>query len=380
MISGLGQPSDVWRSAACQWLTFTAHPAFNSIRYKGRFVHVLVTGGAGYIGSHTAVQLLTSGIDVTVLDNFSNSSPAVLQQVQALGQRRLHLVHGDVRDAGTLDAIFAAPTPIDAVMHFAGLKAAGESVGIPLAYYDNNVTGTLQLLKAMQRAHVHTLIFSSTAAIYGNPAPEQLPLAETTPCSPTGSPYAASKWMAEHCLADLHGTHPHWRIARLRYFNAVGAHPSGRMGEHPQGVPNNLMPFINQVACGSSPTLPIFGDDYPTPDGTGVRDYVHVMDLADGHVATLHYLMRQNVGELLTLNLGSGQGHSVLELVRAFEAASGRTIARHAAPRRQGDVPTNYANTSLAQQLLGWHARRGLAEMCLDAWRWQISEQRAAIA
>jgi len=336
-------------------------------------MHVLVTGGAGYIGSHTSLHLLESGADVTVIDNFCNSSPEALRRVQELAGRKLRSVAGDVRDAAALDAVFSGPAPIDAVLHFAGLKAVGESVAAPVRYYDNNLGGTLSLIQAMQRAQVHTLVFSSTATVYGDPVPEHLPLTETAPCGYTHSPYATSKWMVERCLADLHAAQPHWRIARLRYFNPVGAHPSGRIGENPRGIPNNLMPFVSQVACGARPMLSIFGGDYPTHDGTGVRDYIHVTDLAAGHAATLQYLARTNSGELLTLNLGTGQSHSVLDVVRAFEAASGRAVPYQIAARRAGDVPAYYADATLAKKLLAWQTTRTLQDMCADTWRWQLA-------
>lgn len=338
-------------------------------------MHVLVTGGAGYIGSHTCLCLLENGRDVTVIDNFCNSSPEALRRVQELSGRSLRTIEADVRDAKALDAAFSGPS-IDAVIHFAGLKAVGESVAAPLLYYDNNVKGTLTLLQAMQRADVSTFVFSSTATVYGNPAPEDLPLKESAPCGHTHSPYATSKWMIERSLADLHAAHPQWQIARLRYFNPVGAHPSGRIGENPNGTPNNLMPFISQVACGARPMLSVYGNDYPTPDGTGVRDYLHVMDLAEGHVATLDYLANQKEGTLLTLNLGTGQGHSVLDVVNAFEAASGQAIPYTVVERRPGDVPAYYADATQAQKLLQWKATRTLRDMCADTWRWQSANPK----
>ncbi len=342
---------------------------------KNKTMHVLVTGGAGYIGSHTCLSLQQAGIEVTALDNFCNSSPEALRRVQELSGRPLRVVEGDVRDSATVEKVFAGHR-IDAVVHFAGLKAVGESVAAPMLYYNNNVVGTFTLLQAMQRSGVSTFVFSSTATVYGDPAPEDLPLKETSPCGQTHSPYATSKWMVERCLADLFHAHPSWRIARLRYFNPVGAHPSGRIGENPSGTPNNLMPFISQVACGARPQLSIFGDDYPTHDGTGVRDYIHVMDLAEGHAATLKYLAGQPNGQLLTLNLGTGHGHSVLDVVKAFETASGQAIPYQIAPRRPGDVPAYYADATQAQTLLGWHASRTLHDMCADAWRWQAANPR----
>lgn len=338
-------------------------------------MHVLVTGGAGYIGSHTCLSLLQEGFNVSVIDNFCNSSPEALRRVQELAGRSLNLIEGDVRDTATLDAAFAGPG-VDAVIHFAGLKAVGESVAEPMLYYDNNVAGTFNLLQAMQRAQVSTVVFSSSATVYGDPVPEDLPLKETSPCGLTHSPYATSKWMVERCLADLHKALPQWRIARLRYFNPVGAHPSGRIGENPSGTPNNLMPFISQVACGSRPKLSIFGGDYPTHDGTGVRDYIHVMDLAEGHVATLKHLASNPGGELLTLNLGTGQGCSVLDVVKSFEAASGQAIPYQIVARRPGDVPAYYADPSQAQEVLHWRATRTLHDMCADTWRWQAANPR----
>lgn len=333
-------------------------------------MHALITGGAGYIGSHTCLCLMESGCNVTVVDNFCNSFPESLRRVQELTGRSIQIVEADIRDAAALDKLFLK-SKIDAVIHFAGLKAVGESVADPLLYYENNVAGTLTLLQAMQRAGMGTLVFSSSATVYGDPAPEDLPLKETSPCGQTHSPYAASKWMVERCLADLQAADPRWKIARLRYFNPVGAHPSGRIGENPSGIPNNLMPFISQVACGARPVLSIFGNDYPTHDGTGVRDYLHVMDLAEGHMATLQYLARQPEGTLLTLNLGTGQGYSVLDVVKAFEAASGQAIPYQIAARRPGDVPAYFADVSKARELLHWQAARSLHDMCADTWQWQ---------
>jgi len=328
-------------------------------------VMILITGGTGYIGSHACVALMQAGRTVVILDNFSNSQPDVLDRLAQLCSRRPLFIEGDVRDLGLLDRIFAEH-PISGVMHFAGLKAVGESVAQPLAYYDNNVNGTLQLLAAMQRAQVRLLVFSSSATVYGDPA--RVPIPEDAPRSAT-NPYGRSKLMIEDMLADLHVAEPGWRIARLRYFNPVGAHESGLIGESPQGTPNNLMPYIAQVATGLRPSLNVWGGDWPTPDGTGVRDYIHVMDLAEGHVAALDYLERQ--GGLLTVNLGTGRGYSVLEMAQAFEQASGRPVPCQIAPRRPGDIAQCWADTGLAKQLLGWEARRDLAQMCADAWRWQ---------
>ncbi|QEL66275.1 UDP-glucose 4-epimerase [Oryzomicrobium terrae] len=331
-------------------------------------MHILVTGGAGYIGSHTCVALAEAGHRVSVLDNFTNSSPRVMERLALLTGTAPQLIEGDVRDRVDLDRLFAADS-VDAVIHFAGLKAVGESVADPLAYYDNNVAGTLTLLGAMARAQVKTLVFSSSATVYGDPA--TVPIREDFPLAAT-NPYGRTKLMVEEILADLYRADPSWKLARLRYFNPVGAHASGLIGEDPRGTPNNLLPFIAQVAVGRRERLTIFGDDYPTPDGTGVRDYIHVMDLAEGHLAALDALARRPTSEgMITVNLGTGHGVSVLGMVRAFEAASGRSIPFQVASRRPGDVASCYADPSRAQALLGWHARRGLAEMCQDAWRWQ---------
>ena len=328
---------------------------------------ILVTGGTGYIGSHTCVALLQAGRDVLLLDNLCNSQADVVDRLATLCGRRPEFVVADVRDAAALDEVFDRHT-IRAVIHFAGLKAVGESVAQPIEYYDNNVHGTLQLVAAMRRASVKTLVFSSSATVYGNPA--TLPIREDFPRSAT-NPYGRSKLIVEDILADLSSAEPDWRIARLRYFNPVGAHSSGLIGEAPQGTPNNLMPYIAQVATAQRASLNIWGNDWPTPDGTGVRDYIHVVDLAEGHLAALDYLEKH--AGLLTVNLGTGRGYSVLEMVRAFEQASGRPIPYNVAPRRQGDIAQCWADPTLARQLLGWQARRGVDEMCADAWRWQQS-------
>ena len=325
---------------------------------------ILVTGGAGYIGSHTCLQLLQAGHDLVVLDNLSNSQPEALQRVQQLTGRQLQLVEGDIRDETMLDAVFRYP--IKAVIHFAGLKAVGESVAEPLRYYDNNVAGTLSLLKAMKKHGCQQLVFSSSATVYGDPA--SVPIREHFPLSAT-NPYGRSKLMIEDMLRDLAHAEPDWRIAILRYFNPVGAHASGQIGEDPNGIPNNLMPFISQVAVGKRAQLSVFGDDYPTHDGTGVRDYIHVEDLARGHLCALAKLQQQ--AGLLTVNLGTGQGYSVLDMVKAFEQASGRPVPYSVTPRRPGDVAACYADPAQAEQLLGWHAEKTLADMCADSWRWQ---------
>ena len=325
---------------------------------------ILVTGGAGYIGSHTCLQLLQAGHDLVVLDNLSNSQPEALQRVQQLTGRQLQLVEGDIRDETMLDAVFRYP--IKAVIHFAGLKAVGESVAEPLRYYDNNVAGTLSLLKAMKKHGCQQLVFSSSATVYGDPA--SVPIREHFPLSAT-NPYGRSKLMIEDMLRDLAHAEPDWRIAILRYFNPVGAHASGQIGEDPNGIPNNLMPFISQVAVGKRAQLSVFGDDYPTHDGTGVRDYIHVEDLARGHLCALAKLQQQ--AGLLTVNLGTGQGYSVLDMVKAFEQASGRPVPYSVTPRRPGDVAACYADPAQAEQLLGWRAEKTLADMCADSWRWQ---------
>lgn len=328
---------------------------------------VLLTGGAGYIGSHTCLQLLEAGAHVTVVDNLSNSQVLSLQRVEHLTGRKVDFIKLDIRNRVELDNLFTTHV-FDAVVHFAGLKAVGESVSSPLAYYENNVSGTINLLQAMQKADVKTLVFSSSATVYGDP--DQLPISEDAPRSAT-NPYGQTKLMIEEILADLYASDNSCKIARLRYFNPVGAHPSGLIGENPTGVPNNLMPYISQVACGVRDKLHIFGDDYPTPDGTGVRDYIHVMDLATGHLAALSYLDKLDHGKLLTVNLGTGVGASVLEMVKTYEQVSGRPIPYVIENRRAGDVASCYADASLAFRLLGWKATLGIKEMCEDAWRWQ---------
>jgi len=335
---------------------------------------ILVTGGAGYIGSHTCVELLNAGHQVTVYDNFCNSHPESLARVERITGKKLGLVRGDVRDRAALVAALRE-SGADAVIHFAGLKAVGESVAEPLSYYDNNVTGTLRLLEAMEECAVKTLVFSSSATVYGDP--QRLPLSEDHPLSAT-NPYGRSKLMVEDILRDLYASDPSWRIGLLRYFNPVGAHPSGLIGEDPQGVPNNLMPFVAQVAAGKREFLNVWGDDYATPDGTGVRDYLHVVDLALGHLKALSRL--QQHAECLTVNLGTGIGYSVLDMVRAFERASGRPVPYRIAARRPGDIAACYADPQLALELLGWRAERGLDAMCADTWRWQSANPKGFAA
>ncbi len=329
---------------------------------------VLVTGGAGYIGSHTCVELLNAGHDVVVVDNFCNSNPLALARVAEIAGRGLTAEYAvDIRDRDGLRRVFNAHR-IDAVIHFAGLKAVGESVERPLTYYDNNVCGTVALLEVMAEHNAKRIVFSSSATVYGDPA--TVPIREDFPAAPT-NPYGRTKWMLELLLRDIAASDPAWDVALLRYFNPVGAHRSGRIGEDPNGIPNNLMPYVSQVAIGRLPQLRVFGGDYPTADGTGVRDYIHVADLAAGHVRAVERLMHG--GGVLTLNLGTGQGYSVLEVVRAFEAASGRSVPMTIVARRPGDIAQCYADPSLAARELGWRAEHSLADMCEDAWRWQAS-------
>jgi UDP-glucose 4-epimerase len=326
---------------------------------------ILVTGGAGYIGSHTCVALIEAGYTPVVYDNLCNSSAEALVRVGRITGTQPVLIEADIRDAARLDAAFAQYRP-DAVIHFAGLKAVGESVEKPLLYYDNNVGGAVTLLQAMQRAGLRNIIFSSSATVYGDP--ESVPIREDFPTRAT-NPYGRSKLMIEDILADLHRADPRWRIARLRYFNPVGAHASGLIGEDPRGIPNNLMPYITQVAVGRLPKLRVFGGDWPTVDGSGVRDYIHVMDLAEGHVAALDRLLAHE--GMFTVNLGTGQGYSVLQMVQAFGKHIGRALPYEIVARRPGDVAECWADPSAAEKLLGWKAKRGLEQICADAWRWQ---------
>jgi UDP-glucose 4-epimerase len=326
---------------------------------------LLVTGGAGYIGSHTMVELLAAGHRVLCIDNYSNSAPEALQRVAEITGRAVEIFDGDVRDPALLARVFRA-APIDSVIHFAALKAVGESVAQPLAYYDNNVSGTLALLAAMRDAGVKRMVFSSSATVYG--LPDHLPINEDAPIRTT-NPYGASKAMIEQILRDVAVADPAWSIVCLRYFNPIGAHPSGRIGEDPRDIPNNLFPFICQVAVGRRAHLNVFGADWPTPDGTGVRDYLHVTDLAAGHLRAFEYSERAS--GWIAINLGTGQGVSVLDLVRAFEAATGRHIAYQIAPRRAGDIAACWADAARAAQLLNWRTERTLEQACADGWRWQ---------
>lgn len=327
---------------------------------------ILVTGGAGYIGSHTLVELAATGLDFVVLDNLCNSSSVSLQRVQSITGKPVTFVQGDIRDAAFLKQVFA-DYPIMDVMHFAGLKAVGESVAQPLRYYDNNVYGSQLLLQAMADAGVFNVVFSSSATVYGDPA--EIPISENCPVGRPANPYGRSKLMVEDILRDLAVSDPRWRIAVLRYFNPVGAHESGMIGEDPNGIPNNLLPFITQVAVGKFPQLSVFGGDYQTHDGSGVRDYIHVVDLAQGHVAALRYL--QNYTGVHTWNLGTGQGYSVLDMVSAFEAASGVSVPYEVVDRRAGDIGVCYSNPAKALAELGWQAQLGLERMMSDAWHWQ---------
>ena len=326
---------------------------------------ILVTGGAGYIGSHTCLELLEAGYEVIVVDNLANSNEESLRRVQALTGKGIDFRQVDLLDKGGLTAVFQQTNP-NAVIHFAGLKAVGESVSMPLHYYQNNITGTLNLCEVMQANNVWNLVFSSSATVYGDP--HTVPITEDFPLSAT-NPYGRSKLSIEEMLRDLPVADSRWNIALLRYFNPVGAHHSGQIGEDPNGIPNNLLPYISQVAVGRLKQLSVFGNDYPTPDGTGVRDYIHVVDLALGHLKALEKL-QQDPG-VVTYNLGTGQGYSVLDMVAAFEEMSGRPIPYQITPRRPGDVAACYADPAKAREDLGWTAKKNLADMCADSWRWQ---------
>ncbi|TXH69959.1 MAG: UDP-glucose 4-epimerase GalE [Thiothrix sp.] len=329
---------------------------------------ILVTGGAGYIGSHTCIELLNAGYHVVVIDNLSNSSRESLKRVaEIVGCDPLEFYPVDIRDESGLEQVFHQHM-IHSVIHFAGLKAVGESVQQPIAYYDNNVSGTVTLLKVMKKYGVKQLVFSSSATVYGDP--HTVPIQEDFPRSAT-NPYGRSKLIIEDILIDLQHSAPDWQIALLRYFNPVGAHSSGKIGEDPRGIPNNLMPYIARVAVGTYPQLSVFGEDYPTVDGTGVRDYIHVVDLAKGHLAALQAFQNPQLPHLLTVNLGTGQGYSVLQMIQAFEQASQRKIPYQIVGRRAGDVAACFADPQLAKRLLAWQAEKSLVEMCADVWRWQ---------
>ncbi|MDU4961120.1 MAG: UDP-glucose 4-epimerase GalE [Sporomusaceae bacterium] len=328
---------------------------------------ILVTGGAGYIGSHTCVEILNAGYEVVVVDNFSNSKPAVLDRINEITGKHFGFYEADLAVAGALAPVFAE-NRIEAVVHFAGLKAVGESVAKPLAYYHNNVTGTVNLCQTMQVYGVNKLVFSSSATVYGDP--ERVPLSEECRVGGVTNPYGRTKLMIEEILGDLCVADSSWTVTLLRYFNPIGAHESGRIGEDPNGIPNNLMPFITQVAVGRLDALQVFGSDYPTPDGTGVRDYIHVVDLAQGHLKALEHM--QTPGRYV-FNLGTGKGYSVLDVVKAFETATGSQIPYRLAARRSGDVPACYADPAKAAKELDWTAQKDLTDMCRDSWRWQLN-------
>ncbi|CDA67752.1 uDP-glucose-4-epimerase [Clostridium sp. CAG:510] len=329
---------------------------------------ILVTGGAGYIGSHTVIELQNAGYDVVVMDNLSNSSEVALERVQEITGKSLTFYKADILDREATEEIFSKEK-IEAVIHFAGLKAVGESVQKPWEYYNNNITGTLILLDVMRKHNVKNIIFSSSATVYGEP--EKVPVTEETPKGSCTNPYGWTKSMLEQILTDIQKADPSWNVILLRYFNPIGAHKSGKIGENPNGIPNNLMPYITQVAVGKLPKLGVFGNDYPTPDGTCIRDYIHVLDLATGHVKALERL-KKNAG-LDIYNLGTGIGYSVLDVIHNFEAATGITIPFEFKPRRAGDIPVNYSNADKAWKELGWKAQYGIKEMCEDSWRWQSS-------
>ena len=331
---------------------------------------VLVTGGCGFIGSHTVVVLLQQGVEVVIVDDLSNSSEKVLDRIDQIvgadAAEKLTFYQADVNDREALDAVFDAHT-IDAVIHFAGFKAVGESVQKPIEYYSNNIGNTLTLVDAMRAHGCKSIIFSSSATVYGDP--DSLPLTEASPKKPATNPYGWTKWMIEEILGSLVVADPEWNVVLLRYFNPIGAHPSGLMGEDPKGIPNNLLPYVAQVAVGRRDAVHVFGNDYDTPDGTGVRDYIHVMDLAEGHAAALTWMAGRTGCEVF--NLGTGQGTSVLEIVKAFSAACGRDLPYVIEPRRAGDVTANYADCTKAREQLGWEARYNIADMCRDSWNWQ---------
>ena len=329
---------------------------------------ILVTGGAGYIGSHTVIELQNAGYDVVVMDNLSKSSEVALERVQEITGKPLTFYKADILDREATEEIFSKEK-IEAVIHFAGLKAVGESVQKPWEYYNNNITGTLVLLDVMRKHNVKNIIFSSSATVYGEP--EKVPVTEETPKGSCTNPYGWTKSMLEQILTDIQKADPSWNVILLRYFNPIGAHKSGKIGENPNGIPNNLMPYITQVAVGKLPKLGVFGNDYPTPDGTCIRDYIHVLDLATGHVKALERL-KKNAG-LDIYNLGTGIGYSVLDVIHNFEAATGITIPFEFKPRRAGDIPVNYSNADKAWKELGWKAQYGIKEMCEDSWRWQSS-------
>ena len=328
---------------------------------------ILVTGGAGYIGSHTCVELLNTGYDVVVVDNLNNASEKALDRVRKITGKKLTFYKADVTDKEAMNEIFDKETDVSCVIHFAGLKAVGESVQKPLLYYQNNITGTLTLCDAMKEHGVKNIIFSSSATVYGNP--EFVPITEECPKGVCTNPYGWTKHMVEQILTDIHTADPSWNVILLRYFNPIGAHKSGLIGEDPKGIPNNLLPYVAQVAIGKLPCVGVFGNDYDTPDGTGVRDYIHVVDLALGHVAAIRKI-EENPGVKI-YNLGTGQGYSVLDVIQAFGKACGKDIPYEIKPRRAGDIASYYSDAALAKKELGWEARYGIEEMCEDSWRWQ---------
>ncbi len=328
---------------------------------------ILVTGGAGFIGSHTTVELIERGYDVVVVDNLCNSKEESLNRVEAICGTRPRFYQVDILDRPALDEVFEREPNISAVIHFAGLKAVGESVAKPWEYYENNIAGTLVLVDVMRSHGVKSIVFSSSATVYGDPA--FVPITEECPRGEATNPYGKTKSMLEDILSDIAKADPEWNVMLLRYFNPIGAHPSGTMGEDPKGIPNNLMPYITQVAAGKLPQLSVFGDDYDTPDGTGVRDYIHVVDLARGHVKALEYMAGKTGVEVF--NLGTGVGYSVLDIVHAFEAATGVPVPYRIAPRRPGDIAQCYSSADKARELMGWQAEYGIEDMCRDAWRWQ---------
>ena len=330
-------------------------------------MHIIVTGGAGYIGSHTCLELLNAGHEVTVIDNLCNANQEGLRRVEQLTGKTVRFFQVDLLDSVAVDQVFKESPTATAVIHFAGLKAVGESVEKPLLYYKNNLTGTINLCRIMQDRGIKNIVFSSSATVYGDPA--TVPITEDFPLLACTNPYGRTKSMIEDILRDVYIADPDWNIALLRYFNPVGAHESGRIGEDPNGIPSNLMPYISQVAVGKLEELSVFGDDYPTPDGTGVRDFIHVVDLATGHLRALEKL--EEKPGVVIYNLGTGQGYSVLEMVKAFEKVTGKKVAYRIDPRRSGDIAQCYADPSLAKKELGWRAQRGIDEMCTDTWRWQ---------
>lgn len=333
---------------------------------KGK-MKILVTGGAGYIGSHTCVELLNAGYEVAVVDNLANSSRKALERVEQITGRKLTFYENDIMDKPALDRVFETEKNIEAVIHFAGLKAVGESVHKPIEYYRNNIAGTLNLVESMKDHGVKNIIFSSSSTVYGDP--EKVPVTEETPKGTCTNPYGWTKWMQEEILKDIHTADPEWNVILLRYFNPIGAHESGLIGEDPKGIPNNLMPYVAQVAIGKLPCINVFGDDYDTPDGTGVRDYIHVVDLARGHVKAIEKLADKEGVSIY--NLGTGVGYSVLDIIHAFEKACGKKLPYVIKPRRDGDIAMNYANCDKAARELGWKAQYGIEDMCRTSWNWQ---------